>query len=262
MHTTIKGYFIDVQGTLIDDIDKEPINGACDLIDYLNNNDIPYVVITNNTKQNSDVFLQNLKNKGLNIKNYIDPFFILKDIVKSKKVAAFGTLDFLNVLNKMGYELDFQDYEALIVSIKKDYNNEEYSSMIECAIKTNNLIAMHETSIYCKNEKRYPGVGAIMNMIKFAVNKDYKVVGKPSLQFFKKAKELINIEFKDITVISDDMIGDLIGASKLNMKTCLVLSGKIKEENEIIDTLSEEELPNYICKDMSKVLELLKKGEV
>lgn len=31
-----KAYFIDVQGTLIDDINKDPINGAIEFIDTLN----------------------------------------------------------------------------------------------------------------------------------------------------------------------------------------------------------------------------------
>ncbi len=97
MKNISKGYFIDVQGTLIDDINKQPINGAVEFIDTLNEKDIPYVVITNNTKEDSKIFLQDLKNKGLNIKNYIDPFSILKDVVKSKKVAAFGTITYLHV---------------------------------------------------------------------------------------------------------------------------------------------------------------------
>lgn len=257
-----KGFFIDVQGTLIDDINKEPINGACEFIDYLNNENIPYTVITNNTKEKSDIFLKSLKSKGLDIKSYIDPFSILKQTVKNKKVAAFGTTQFLEVLEQLGYELDFNDFESLIVSISQDYTNEDYAKMIECALKTDNLIAMHGTSTYSKSGKRYPGVGAIMSMIKFAVNKDYIVVGKPSLSFYNKARELTSLDFKDITVISDDMIGDLLGALKLEMNACLVLSGKVRSEEEVLGTLSKDEIPKNICKDMSEVLELLKKGEI
>ncbi len=121
---------------------------------------------------------------------------------------------------------------------------------------------MHETSTYSKNGKRYPGVGAIMNMIKFAVNKEYKVVGKPSYNFYNKAREIINCEFKDITVISDDMIGDLLGAQKLDMNTCLVLSGKVKNRNEVLDTLGKEEVPNNICRDMDEVIKLFREGKI
>lgn len=251
-----KAFFIDVQGTLIDD-EKQPINGACEFIDFLNSKNIPYVVITNNTKQRSDLFLEDLKAKGLNIRNYIDPFSILNEVVKTKNIAAFGTNKFLEVLKDFDYKINLDTFDTLIISIKEDYTNEDYAYMIDCAYKAKNLVAMHETSTYSKNGKRYPGVGAIMSMIKFAVNKDYEVVGKPSFNFYEKAREIINLDFKDITVISDDMIGDLLGAQKLGMETCLVLSGKVKDKNEVLDTLEEDEIPKNICKDMSKVLELL-----
>jgi NagD protein len=254
-------FFIDVQGTLIDDINKKPIAGSIEFIDYLNENNIPYVVITNNTKKLSKEFLQFLKDLGFNIKekNYIDPFVILKDVAKKRKVAAFGQDSFPKVLTQMEYELEYDNPETLIVSIKKEYTNEDYSKMIECALKTDDLIGMHETSIYSKDGSRYPGVGAIMSMIKFAVNKDYKVVGKPSFNFYNEARKLLNCDnFDKITIISDDMMGDLLGAKKLGMKAVLVLSGKIKDANEVLPTLKQEEKPDNICKDMSEVLALLK----
>lgn len=163
----------------------------------------------------------------------------------------------------MGYELEYENPQTLMVSISKDYTNEDYSQMIECALKTDDLIGMHETSIYSKEGSRYPGVGAIMSMIKFAVNKDYKVVGKPSFNFYNEAKKLLGTnDFKNITIISDDMMGDLVGAKKLGMKAILVLSGKIKDANEVIPTLKEEEKPEYICKNMREVLQLLIKEKI
>lgn len=258
-------YFIDVQGTLIDDINKKPICGSIEFIDKLNKENIPYVIITNNTKKLSNDFFNFLKDLGFNIgeKNYIDPFVILKDVAKNKKVAAFGQPGFPKVLVQMGFELDFENPESLIVSIKKEYTNEDYSKMIECALKTDDLIGMHETSIYSKDGGRYPGVGAIMSMIKFAVNKDYKVVGKPSKNFYSEAKKLLGAKtFEEITIISDDMTGDLVGAKKLGMKAVLVLSGKIKDANEVLPTLEENQKPEHICKDMSEVLQLLNEGDL
>ena len=257
-----RAFFIDVQGTLICDEKREPIKGACEFIDKLNSTEVPYVVITNNTKEKSSKFLEELKNKGLDIKNYIDPFSILTKEVRVKRVAAFGTEGFLEVLKSLGYELDFERPEALIISIKKDYDNEDYALMIEMATRTNHLVGMHETSTYSKDGKRYPGVGSIMNMIKYAVNKDYTVIGKPSFNFYDSAREMINKNFDEITVISDDMIGDLIGAKNLKMKTSLVLSGKVKDEKEILHTLENEHRPDFICKDMETILELFERGQI
>jgi NagD protein len=95
--------------------------------------------------------------------------------------------------------------------------------------------------------------------MKITVNKDYKVVGKPSFNFYNEARKLLNCDnFDKITIISDDMMGDLLGAKKLGMKAVLVLSGKIKDANEVLPTLKQEEKPDNICKDMSEVLALLK----
>lgn len=260
-------YFIDVQGTLIDDVSRLPIEGAIEFIDLLNEKNTPYIVITNNTKLQSEVFLASLNDMGLNInkKNYIDPFTLLKNVATKKKVAAFGQESFLKVLPQMGYELDFEQPQTLLVSIKKEYTNEDYSSMIEAALKTDDLIGMHETSIYSKEGRRYPGVGSIMQMIKFATNKEYQVVGKPSADFYTMAKEklkdsysLSNVDFSDITIISDDMMGDLVGAIKLNMKAILVLSGKIKDSSEVIPTLPKKHHPALICENIADVIGELK----
>jgi len=257
-----RGFFIDVQGTLICDEKREPIVGAIEFIDNLNEKDIPYMVITNNTKQTSNDFLNHLQSIGLNIKNYIDPFSLLEKVAIGKNVAAFGTAEFLDVLVELGYELDYDTPASLIVSIKKDYTNDDYARMIECAYLTDELIGMHETSTYLKEGNRYPGVGAIMNMIKFAVNKEYKVVGKPSFSYYDKAREQLNLDFEDITIISDDMMGDLVGAKKFGMKAGLVLSGKVKSSQEVLPTLKENEKPEFICKNMSEVLELLNRNEI
>jgi NagD protein len=248
-------YFIDVQGTLIDD-EKNTISGAIEFIDRLNSTNTPYVVITNNTKQNSNEFLEFLNSTGFDIssKNYIDPFALLKNEVTSKKVAGFGTEEFLQVLVDMGYELDFDTPETLIVSIKKDYTNEEYADMIELALKADQIVAMHETSMYSKDGKRYPGVGAIAKMIEFATGKDYSVVGKPSFNFYDKARDLINAKsFEDITIISDDLIGDIIGAKKLGMKSTLVLSGKVKTLDEI-KNIPKENQADVVLKNIGEVI--------
>ena len=259
---SIKGFFIDVQGTLICDAKKEPIAGSIEFIDTLNEKNRPYMVITNNTKAKSEDFLNSLLKKGFNIKNYVDPFSLLPTIAQDKKVAAFGADEFLDVLQQLGYELDYETPSSVIVSIKKEYTNEDYAKMIECAYKTDNLIGMHETSTYSKEGKRYPGVGAIMNMLKFAVNKEYKVVGKPSFNYYNQARASLNLSFEEILIISDDMMGDLVGAKTLGMKTALVLSGKVKNANEVLPTLKEHEKPDFICQDMSEALQLLNRGEI
>lgn len=256
-------YFVDVQGTLIEDNTKLPTRGAVAFIDYLNTHQIPYMVITNSTKNPSDEFLGYLNSIGLNIphEHYLDPLMMLEShIDKSQKIAAYGSTPFLNVLQSMGYTLDYLKPDVVLVAIKDDFNADEYAQMIEFLLGGAQLVGMHETTLYAKNHKRYPGVGAILKMLEFATSVSYTVVGKPSVPFFEEALSRLalqktGIKFTDITIISDDVKGDLIGAQSLGMKGVFVLSGKYRSADEIIPSLNPHERPAEIYADMQAVLE-------
>ena len=257
-------YFIDVQGTLIDDIDRKPVRGAVEFIDELNRRGIPYMVITNNTKRSSSDFLAYLQSIGLAIgeAHYLDPMMILESILPKKGVAAYGSEPFLRVLESMGYEVTYEDPRSVLVAIKEDFSADEYAQMIDFLLKGARLVGMHETTLYAKNGRRFPGVGAILKMLEFATSVSYDVVGKPSSAFYNEALKRLreqnaNAVFEDITIISDDVKGDLGGAKALGMKTVFVLSGKYQSADEIIPLLAEDEKPDSICKDMQAYRESL-----
>ncbi len=234
-------YFIDVQGTLIDDTDKKPIKGSIEFIRYLNEKKIPYVVVTNNTKVLSEEFHSFLLSLGFEIpkENYLDPFMVLDKTLTCKEIVAFGADEFVDTLGNLGYDLTSRNPKAMLISSKKDFDSKDYASMIESALKGVKIIGMHATSIYAKDGRRYPGVGAILQMISYATSKEYEIIGKPSQSFYNEALRLLNLQsdkrvgFEDVTMISDDAIGDLKGIKESGSKTVLVLSGKCKSEKEI-----------------------------
>lgn len=255
-------YFLDVQGTLISDIDKSPIAGSIAFIDMLNKTQTPYMVITNNTKKSSQDFYTYLKSIGFNFgfDKYLDPLMLLESHVEKEAVAAYGAVEFLDTLVKMGYTLDYKNPKTVLVAIKEDFTSDEYAQMIDFILSGASLVGMHETSIYAKNNKRYPGVGAVLKLLEFATSCSYTVVGKPSLAFYNESlkriqKQNSGIEFSSITMISDDVKGDLGGAKELGIKTIFVTSGKYKSANEIVPFLKEELKPDFVYANMQEILE-------
>jgi len=255
-------YFLDVQGTLISDIDKSPIRGSIEFIDMLNDKKIPYMVITNNTKKASIDFYNYLKSVGFNFgfEKYLDPLMLLESRVSKEAVAAYGADDFLQTLVKMGYILDYKNPKTVLVGLKEDFMPDEYAQMIDFLLSGSSLVGMHETSIYVKNNKRYPGVGAVLKLLEFATSVSYDVVGKPSESFYNEALKMLqkqnpHAKFNDVIIISDDVKGDLGGAKEMGMKTVFVTSGKYKSEAEIVPFLKEELKPDLIYADMYDVLE-------
>jgi len=257
-------YFIDVQGTLISDSDKTPIKGAIEFIDTLNKKQIPFMIVTNNTKKSSKDFYNYLQQIGFSFgfEKYLDPLMLLESRVEKSAVAAYGAKEFLDSLVSMGYRLDYKTPSTVLVAIKEDFNADEYAQMIEFLLSGASLVGMHETSIYAKNNKRYPGVGAILKLLEFATSVSYDVVGKPSDTFYEEALSRLQTQnthakFSDIVMISDDVKGDLGGAKELGISTVFVTSGKYKTAKEIIPLLKAELKPDFVYADMQEILEKL-----
>ena len=255
-------YFIDVQGTLISDLDKSPISGSIEFINMLNEKKVPYMIVTNNTKKASKDFYNFLLEQGFHFSfdNYLDPLMLLESRVEKEAVAAYGAKEFLNTLLSMGYKLDYQNPKTVLVAIKEDFSADEYAQMIDFLLSGASLVGMHETSIYAKNSKRYPGVGAILKLLEFATSVSYEVVGKPSDAFYKEALALLkkqdkHAEFDKLIMISYDVKGDLGGAKEMGMKTYFVTSGKYKTAQEIVPFLKEELRPDKTYRDMQEILE-------
>ncbi|MDH4945143.1 HAD-IIA family hydrolase [Sulfurimonas sp. C5] len=254
-------YFIDVQGTLISDEDKSPIEGSREFISYLNEHKLPYMVITNNTKKASKDFYNFLQASGFEFgfDKYLDPLMLLEEKVEKDAVAAYGAIEFLKTLESMGYTLNYTKPKTVLVAIKEDFTSEEFAQMIEFLLQGAKLVGMHETSIYAKNGKRYPGVGAVLKMLEFATSVSYEVVGKPSTAFYGESlmhlqKQNPAATFEHIEIISDDVKGDLGGAKELGMKTIFVTSGKYKTAEEIVPFLDENLRPDFVYKNMQEIL--------
>ena len=162
----------------------------------------------------------------------------LEKVLSAKEIRTFGASEFVGVMEEMGFEVDAQEPEAIVIASKKDFSADEYATMIELVLGGAKIVGMHATSIYAKDKRRYPGVGAVLEMLKYATGAKYGVVGKPSELFYAEALKLLQKQsfgggFKDVAIISDDAIGDLLGAKALGMKTNLVLSGKCKDAQEV-----------------------------
>lgn len=234
-------YFADVQGTLIDDINKQPLPGAIDFIDTLNAKNIPYLVVTNNTKMHSVEFLGYLQGLGfcIDAEHYLDPLSVLKKILTCKELSCFGPQEFIDVIEQMGYVNTYKNPEAVLITSSKDFSAQDFAQMIELVQRGAKLIGMHATSIYAKEGRPYPGVGAILQMIHYASGKEYEIIGKPSHKFYDMALRQLSsqadgITTENLTMVSDDAVGDLCGIKQMGAKTVLVLSGKCKSEDQVL----------------------------
>lgn len=253
-------YFIDVQGTLIDDKAQEPIPGAVAFIERLNRDAVPYLVVTNNTKRSSRDFLSYLQSLGFPIPqtHYLDALMLLEHRVPKGKTAAYGSGEFLSRVESLGYRLDFTSPETVLVSVHAEYGSEAFAQMIGLLMNGARLVGMHDTTLYAKHGKRYPGAGAVLRLLSYAASVPFTVVGKPSEAFYGEALRRLRLQrpeasFEAVTMISDDYAGDLTGAAAMGMKTVLVLSGKVRPNDALATRLRSEETGVVVYNDITEI---------
>lgn len=254
-------YFIDVQGTLIDDTDRLPIPGAIAFIDTLNAQNIPYVIVTNNTKRSSAAFLAYLNGIGFTIppQRYFAAMMLLERQVPKQRVAAYGNEALLSLLGSLGVELDYETPKTVLLCVTADYDAAALAQMIAFLSGGAQLVGMHETSLYVREGKRYPGTGALLRLLSCAADVPFQVIGKPSKGFYLEALELLcqqvgEVGFEAVTMISDDYAGDLVGAMEMGMQGALVLSGKIHRDDTLVKRLRSEESGAVVYNDISKIM--------
>jgi NagD protein len=255
-------YFIDVQGTLIDDRRHLPLPGAREFIARLNETGTPYLVVTNNTKRPSAEFLAYLGSIGFAIDAapYLDALTMLERVLPAQGgVAAYGTEGFVAQVAATGYRLDYETPRSVLLSVGTPYDGDTFARIVGFLTAGATLFGMHETTLYVQDGRRYPGVGALLRMFAFAADVPYRVVGKPSELFYTEAlRRLRNFapeaSFSDVTMISDDYAGDLTGAAALGMRTALVLTGKTGPDDPVVQRLRSEGGGGLVYNDVTNVL--------
>lgn len=263
----LKGFMIDIQGTLIDDMSGMPLPGARAALNRLKEFRWPYCLVTNNTKVPSERFVARLEAVGLPVDRdaYIDPLMVLGETLPPCRVAAYGADALLELLSSRGYVLDYAQPEAVLIGIRSDYGSEDFAQMIGLLLCGARLIGLHATSTLVRGDRRYPGIGAILAMLEYATGVSPLVVGKPSRDFYAaalgKMRRCLNApkELREVMIVSDDAKGDLLGAKMLGMHTALVLSGKIRHRNEIESTLKES--LDWIGEDIDTWCKTLERSE-
>jgi len=243
------GFFIDIERTLVDLKYYIPYPGAVELTHFLKEQNIPFILVTNNTSVPSALLWEYLRDEGFIFDYYLNPLMVLVEELKSRNLKVYGHKTLKNFLQNRGFQVDSSKPEELVLGSKL-YTNEELNEIMEYMFRGVRVVATNQSPIYIYEKKRYPGLGSILRLLKYATQRGYRVVGKPSIHFFERARQLIGLPFDKITIISDDLQGDLLPAKKIGMHTVLVLTGKVKSKKEIIQPPHEiyREIGDYFKK--------------
>ena len=220
---------IDLDGVIR--IGDEISPGAPDFLGFLKENDYPFCIISNSTRNTGDDIRTLLKDAGLTF-----------DINAMTTVDA--TADYIKLKN---YKVSVYCYEKVRSSFKEYINDDNpdavvigdlgdgwsYDILNEIFRKVSGgaqMIAMQKNK-YWKPDgvKTCLDAGAFIAALEFASSEKAELIGKPSPNYFGTALNLLGFTVGDgFIMVGDDTETDIAGAQALGGTGILIYTGKTK----------------------------------
>ncbi len=246
------GYLIDMDGVLYRG--SELIPGADEFIRQLQQRQIPFMFLTNNSQRTRRDVVAKLGRMGIEVDD--DQVFtcamataqFLAQQKPGGSAFVIGEGGLLNALDQCGYSVVDHDPDYVVVGEGRTFNLELVETAVRLLMGGAKLIATNlDPSCPTQNGVR-PGCGAMVSVLEAATGIKAFSVGKPNPYMMRAARKALGLTTDETTMIGDTMETDIIGGVQLGFHTVLVLSGGTREADVqhyayrpeiVVDSLAE-----------------------
>ena len=251
----IKGLLIDLDGTIY--VGNQLIPGAKEFVHKLEELSIPHLFVTNITSKPRREVLEQIKEKGLDIK--ADQVF----------TAPFSAVSYLNakgykrcyfLIPESLYE-DFANFSATDLDVDAVIVGDmggaitfyHLNTAFQLLMGGAELITMSRSRYFMSQDGLKLDAGSYVALLEHASMKEAVVCGKPSAEFFNMALKQLGCFADEVAMIGDDIEGDVGGAQSCGIHGVLVQTGKYKKN--ILEKSGV--LPDYIIPSVESLIDLL-----
>jgi HAD superfamily hydrolase (TIGR01458 family) len=251
---------LDIEGTIVLDKKYTPVQGSVAWLNSLKEKGISVRLVTNNTTESPDDLYRILSRKGFRFERD-DYFTCLTEAVNLMNRRQVRTCLVLckeaikAYLNSEGIKpLNSYKVDSILVGYDPDLTYHQMNLAVKAILENGaTLFTLHRNRRFV-NEKREIAMsaGPITAALEFATMTRAVVCGKPNRRFFLDSIKGWDVSRDRILMVSDDPFADLIGAKKLSMSTCWVLTGSVKNHNAI-EKIPIKYHPDYIYDSITEI---------
>ncbi|MGB1362439.1 MAG: TIGR01458 family HAD-type hydrolase [Flavobacteriaceae bacterium] len=255
----IKAFLFDLDGVFY--VDDQLLPGANDTLEWLQEMQIPYRFITNNTTLPRKQLTEKLNHLGLMVRedqlisaNYAGVLYLEKQGFKSCRLVL-----------KQAAKADYGDFdtttdapEAIVVGdIGETWDYPLLNGLMNQLLEGAQLVALHKGRYFQTENGLTLDSGAFVAALEHAAETQALVVGKPEAAFFDLAIQGLEGQAHQIAMIGDDLINDIGGAQKMKFQTFLVKTGKFRPAHHQKSKIR----PDHLIENIGKLKEyILSKG--
>ncbi|MFI5781025.1 HAD-IIA family hydrolase [Nocardia sp. NPDC051570] len=207
------------------------VPGADKFLAELQSNDIPFLVLTNNSIRTPRDLQARLHHTGLDIPpesiwtSALATATFLNEQKPGGTAYVVGESGLTTALHEIGYVLTDSDPDYVVLGETRTYSFEAITTAIRLVDRGANFIATNPDATGPSREGLLPATGSVAALITRATGKDPYYVGKPNPLMMRSALRRIGAHSQSTVMIGDRMDTDVISGLEAGLRTILVTSG-------------------------------------
>lgn len=240
-------YIFDLDGTMYHG--NEPIDGAKEIIDYLDDKEIPYQFLTNNsTKQPIDV-AEKLQSFGIKAmeKHVMTSAMATKEYLiqhKMKRVFVIGEDGLKNTLRSANIQIvddESESVDAVIVGLDREVTYEKFAKATLLIRNGAKFISTNPDKNIPTERGMMPGNGALTTLVQSSTGIEPISIGKPNELMILEILRLNGWDQTDVLMVGDNYDTDILTGIHASVDTLHVNTG-VSSTNQVQD---KEIQPTY-----------------
>ena len=241
------GYMIDLDGTIYRG--KEKIPAAKRFIERLQEHDIPFLFVTNNSTQAPIKVVENLAiNFDIHVKeenvytSALATADYIADLNKDKRsVYVIGEVGLKQAILDKGFHFEETNPDYVVVGLDYDVTYHKFE-LATLAIKRGAKFIGTNADTNLPNERGLvPGAGSVIALVECSTQQKATYIGKPETIIMEKALERLGLPKDEVVMVGDNYMTDIKAGINFGIDTMLVYTGvstrELVRKQEIAPTI-------------------------
>jgi 4-nitrophenyl phosphatase len=256
--TAIRSVLFDMDGVLYRG--KQRLDGAVELLAFLQQQGIPVACITNNASMSPEQYEEKLHGMGLLLRGdqvltsaLVTARFLRGSYPRGTRISMVGMRGLREALFSDGWFVEDDQTPELVVQ-GADFEL-TYATLKRATLLIRGgarFIATNPDLTFPSEEGLIPGAGSIMTALAAATDTTPLVIGKPAPTMFTVAADMLGSNAAETLVIGDRLDTDIAGALAAGMPSVMVLTGVSTAEEAAAGPIT----PDLVVADLPALLNL------
>ncbi|MEA3408002.1 MAG: HAD-IIA family hydrolase [Chloroflexota bacterium] len=226
----IRNLLIDMDGVLYRG--RKALPGSKELIGFLGEAGINYLLVTNNSTSTPAQFAARLERMGIHVpqasivtSGVTTANYLRAQAPNGARVNVVGEHALVEELQKRGFVMAGRDADYVVCGWDRGINFEKLKTACLAIRDGATFVGTNPDKTYPLEDDIIPGAGSILAALIAATDVEPIVVGKPEPIMFEQSLDLLNAKPEETAILGDRLETDILGGYRAGITTVMVLTG-------------------------------------